>query len=144
MGRKKPIAEVNGRELIGANWPYDGPHSVETVIEAARAMDELAQYLGNATYGGSARTLQYSPQVARVLGALGGALNNLGQVFDQLATAEERIGQDPKAYDERRDRPAAQSAGESVDLMNAAREGLASVTAYVQRASSAAYRIGHN
>lgn len=141
---KKTIEPVNGRELVGANWPYDGPHTGDTVTEAARAMDELARYLGNATYGGAAETLQYSAQVARVLGGLGGALSNLDQVLEQLAVAEQRIGQDPKAYDERRDRPATESADECVNRIDQAREALMHATAFVQRASTAAYRIGHN
>lgn len=136
--------ELDGRELVGQTWPYDGPHSSDTVMEAARAIDELVTYLGNATGPGNGRaTLKYRPTVYRVLGALSGTLAGLDQVLEQLGDAETRIGKNTKAYDDRRDRPAAATAGEVVQLVKFARKHLETAHANVALAHSAASHIGH-
>jgi hypothetical protein len=154
MGRTR--TPVNGRELVNAKFPYDGPHSYDTVFEAARAMDELAEYLGNATGPGNGeRTLQYGPHVYHVIGALTGALGSLGQVLDQLAAAEKRVGADPTAYDDRRTTPAAEVADGVAKHLAAARSLLMqdpfsgdrdkpTVHSHLSAAHSASSRIGHN
>lgn len=137
-------AELTGRETINQRWPYDGPHSEDTVLEAARAIHELVEYLNNATFGGTKKTLRYSPQVARILGSLGSGLSGLDQLLEQLMVAETRIGKDPKAHDERRDRPASQSANEAVEHIGQARKLLAQTSSALLSASTAAFRIGHD
>lgn len=137
---KKPL---DGREVVADTWPYDGPHTSDSVIQAARAIDELTNYLANATYGGSAKTLEYGGHVYRVLGGLCG-LAQLDQVLEQLATAETRLGQDPKAYDDRRDRPAAQTTAEVVEWITGARRLLSQAIGQLQAACSAASHIGYD
>jgi len=153
MARTK--APVDGAELVEKHWPYDGPHSGDSVIEAARAMSTLATYLGNATGPGNGKkTLQYGPQVYRVVGALSGALASLDQVLEQLATAERRIGLDPTAYDDRREKTAAEVAAEAAKQIEAARQLLfqnpfhgdrqkATVHTHLAAAHSTTSRIGH-
>lgn len=137
--------ELDGRELVGENWPYDGPHSSDTVMEAARAIDELVTYLSNATAPGNGeKVLKYGPTVYRVLGALGGALAGLDQVLKQIGDAETRIGESPKAYDDRRDRPAATTTSEVTVHVELARKQLETARASIALAHSAASHIGHD
>lgn len=135
---------ANGRELVNNYWPYDGPHNDDKVIEAARAADELTQYISNAVYGGTAKTLPYGSSVARLLGAFSSTLSNMEEVLGHLIVAEQRIGQDPTAYDERRDRPASATTAEAVTHITAARVHLEQTRDQMRKATSAAYRIGHD
>lgn len=154
MARTK--TPVDGRELVGKHWPYDGPHSPDSVAEAARAMSELATYLGNATGPGNGQhTLRYGSQVYRVLGALKGALYSLGQVLDQLAVAENRIGEDPLTYHEDRRTPPTDVTTEVVEQLTAARKLLMhdwtsgeprvpTVCGHLDQAHSASSILGYN
>lgn len=154
--RKSTPVLVDAAELVEQNWPYDGPHSPDGVIEAARMMDGLARYLGNATGpGNGTRTLQYGPHVCRVLGALTSTLASLDQVFEQLATAEQRIGADPLSYDHGRDRPASDTTDKVIAGITAARELLfqdpffgdrqkSTVHTHLEAAYTQASRIGHD
>lgn len=87
-------------------WPYDGPHSADTVTEAATAVAQLVRYLNNATQPHLAdRTLQHAATIDRILGGIGSAVHGLRQLTDQLATAAEQQADNPTLYDDRRDRP---------------------------------------
>jgi len=153
MARKKSELVVDADELVEQHWPYDGPHSYDSVLQAARAMTALARYLGNATGpgGNGLKTLALGPHVYRVLGAVSGALGSLDQVLEQLADAEKRVGADPTAYDDRRDRPASATTGEVITAIQAARDllfkfsgGQVTVHAHLQTAHSLSSHIGHN
>lgn len=113
----------DGRELVDKHFPYDGPHSDDSVLEAAKTVDQLTRYLANATGPGIGKhTLTCGADVYRVLGQISGALANIEQVLGQLADAATRTSADPLAYDDRRDRPASQTAVELVAELTAARK----------------------
>jgi hypothetical protein len=113
----------DGRELVDKHFPYDGPHSDDHVLEAAKAVDQLVRYLSNATGPGNGEhTLTCGADVRRVLGQVAGAMASVYEVVDNLGQAATRTAADPLAYDERRDRPASQTAGELVVELNAARK----------------------
>jgi hypothetical protein len=113
----------DGRELVDKHFPYDGPHSDEAVLQAAKALDQLARYIANATGPGNGKhTLTCGADVYRVLGQMNGALASIEQVLVQLGDAAKRTAADPLAYDDRRDRPASQTAGELVAELTAARK----------------------
>jgi hypothetical protein len=153
---KRPAEPVGGRELVEQNWGYDGPHSPGAVIEAARAMDQLARYLGNATGPGNGKTtLPHGAAVYTVLGALHSAIYSLDQVLDQLAQAERRAGDDPKSYHDDRKTPASTAAAEAAREIEAARTLLVrdfldprperpTVCGHLQAAHSAASHLGYN
>ena len=102
------------RELVDAIAecvPYDGPHSADTVTDAARGLSVLVRYLNNATGPGNTRTtLKWAATVHRVLGDLGAAVYGLDQLLTQLAAASTHQASDPTLYDDRRDRPGADTA----------------------------------
>lgn len=70
---------------LTAIWPYDGPHSTESVTAAARAISALTRYINNAT----SRTGQYRymPKAAIVVGSLAEATYGFDQLLDQMSTA---------------------------------------------------------
>src|SRR5918992_2131628 len=94
--------------VVGRVLPYDGPHSADTVEEAASGLPVLVRYLSNATgpWDGET-TLRYAPTVDVVLGGLHAAAYGMDQLLSQLADALERHAGDPSLYDDRRDRPGA-------------------------------------
>ena len=102
------------RELVDAIAecvPYDGPHSADTVTDAARGLSVLVRYLNNATGPGNTRTtLKWAATAHRVLGDLGAAVHGLDQLFAQLAAATARQASDLTLYDDRRDHPGADTA----------------------------------
>lgn len=66
-------------------WPYDGPHSPETVTDAARAISLLVRYINNAT--STRRRYRYMSDVAQVANPLAAAAYGLDQLLDQMSTA---------------------------------------------------------
>ncbi len=106
---------MNGeRELLDAIRecaPYDGPHTADTVTDAAHGLSALVRYLNNATGPGNARTtLAWAPTVHRVLEGVAAAVHGLDQLFTQLAAAMTRQATDPTLYDDRPGRPGADTA----------------------------------
>lgn len=81
-------------------WPYDGPHSAESVTQAAEAVNQLVRYIANATRRED--RYPYMSPVGRVAGSLGMASHRLDQVLDQMKTAVERHARNGDLYDDRR------------------------------------------
>jgi hypothetical protein len=70
---------------LAAIWPYDGPHSAETVTSAARGVSELVRYLDNAT--SVPGTYTYMSKAANVASSLSEAVHRLDQLLDQMSRA---------------------------------------------------------
>lgn len=89
-------------QAINEQLPYDGPHSQETVIEAASGLYQLVRYLNNATQPSmSDHTLPCASAVGEVLDGLTAVMYGSDQLLDQLrhAMASGIAGQD--VYDDR-------------------------------------------
>lgn len=82
------------------SFPYDGPHSPDTVHRAAEILAYLVRYLNNAT-GAAGATVPHAATVDRVLGSLGAAVAGLDQLLAQLAPAIERQAKHAALYDDR-------------------------------------------
>lgn len=143
----------DGRELVDKHFPYDGPHSYESVLQAAKAVDELVRYIANATGPGNGQqTLEHGACTYRVLGHISSAVGGLDQVIDQFADATRRAGKDPLSYDDRRNRPASQTTDEVVGELVAARKLLfqewpskvTTVHSHLAAALGHASHLGHN
>lgn len=66
-------------------WPYDGPHTPETVTDAARAISQLVRYINNAT--SIRHRYRYMSDVAQVANSLAAAAYGLDQLLDQMSAA---------------------------------------------------------
>jgi hypothetical protein len=125
--------------------PYDGPHSPDTVEEAASGLPTLVRYLNNATgpWNGET-TLRYAPTVDLILGGLHVAAYGLGQLLSQLADALTRHPADPSLYDDRRDRPADDVAREAAGRMLAVRDAAVAFADAVTDVRELTVHLGHD
>lgn len=80
----------NADDAIEERWPYDGPHSPETIINAAQGLERLVRYMDNASQYPSLFDQPW--QVHDMLLAVHGALYGLDQLLDQAAVALEHLG----------------------------------------------------
>lgn len=115
-------AERNLPDLIAQCLPYDGPHSEDTVRDAAAGVSALVRYLNNATGpGNGTRALRHAATVDAVVADVESAVYGLDQLLRQLESAMDRQAADPSLYDDRHDRPAGQTADRAEALIEEAR-----------------------
>lgn len=127
-------------EIVEANWPYDGPHSDDSMVSAATAMDRLARYVANATQ----RPLSSGPALSRIASGLHAALSKVDQVLGQMADAASgEIADRASLYDDRHDRPGADTAAEASILLHQARHELRTATRFLGMADAAASHLGN-
>jgi hypothetical protein len=88
---------VDGRDLIGWAYRYDGPHFGENCAQASAAVAEAVRYLCNATR--QQHALQWPSHVEQVVSGISSAAAMLPQLFDQLAGWLERAADDEQLYD---------------------------------------------
>lgn len=132
-------------EVVERYFPFDGPHSREAVVAAARGAAELVRYLNNATSpGNDRRTVDRGPTVYRVLGGVHSLVDGLDQLLHQLAGAMRELAGDPTLYDDRGDRPAAPAALAVADHLEQARVASHAVAAALDAARAAASHLGHD
>ena len=118
--------------------PTDGPHTPDTVLDAARALSDLVDYLGRATT---------DPDTADALDGLlinlSDTTRGLDQVLRQISTAARRVGLEPRLRDDRgEDVDPADTAETVADAAAEARIRLAAVTTALRDAASAATHLG--
>jgi hypothetical protein len=125
--------------------PYDGPHSADSVRDAANGVYALVRYLNNATgpWNGET-TLRLAPAVDDVLGGLHSAAYALDQLLSQLASALTRQADDPTLYDDRRDRPAAGVAADASDRILAARDAAMALAETLTDVRARTVHLGHD
>ena len=117
--KETTVQEIDADQVVESTWHYDGPYDPETVISAAQALPRLVRYLNNATRPGKA-SLRYASNAYWVTSQFAAVADLLPQALGQLAHFLETHSADPSLYDDRRDRPATQTAHEAVtELRNA-------------------------
>jgi hypothetical protein len=125
--------------------PCDGPHSRDTVREAANGLSVVVRYLNNATGGWNGKaTLRLAPTVDAIFGGLHAAAFGLDQPLSQLAEALVRQSGDPSLYDDRRDRDAAAVAGEASDRVLAVRDAAMDLADAVTEVRRLTVHLGHD
>jgi hypothetical protein len=140
-----PIMAEPFHVVVERVLPYDGPHSADTVEEAASGLPVLVRYLNNATgpWNGET-TLRYAPTVDAVLGGLHATAHGLDQLLSQLADALARQAGDPSLYDDRRDRPSDAVAKDAADRLLAVRDAAWTLGAAVTDVRELTVHLGHN
>lgn len=139
--RKDPAMDIH--TLIEQCWPYDGPHSADTVGDAAEAMALLTRYINNASRYGT-RTLPYAPHTYLVLGSINAVVHGLDQLLDQLATTLRHLADDPSLYDDYRWRPGAGTACAAADRLMLARAEAARLAHQLLAAHELTSHLGHD
>lgn len=131
-------------ELIAEQMPYDGPHSAETVTDAAESISALVRYLNNATGPGNGDvTLKHAATVDRVIGYIESATHGLDQLLGQLSGVLEWQADEGDVYDDRRDRPGAQTAHAAAELTEDARGAAQALAGWLRVARDATTHIGN-
>jgi hypothetical protein len=128
-------------ELVERFWPYDGPYSDEHTGSAVVMIGRLGRYLNNATQkrGG----LPFAAVVGRVLGDLAGAVAGYEQLLRQLAEFLDREAEhNASLYDDRRDRPGAQTARETAAGLDDAIAAVRVLFAALTVPAELAYHLG--
>lgn len=133
---------MDAYELVEQYWPYDGPHSDESVEQAATAVGRLVRYLNNATWPHK-KHVASGPTLYRVLSQVNSAVYGLDQLLRQLRDTATGLADDTSMYDDRRDRPAADTAVEASDALGEALSMLPSLTRAIERATNLACHLGH-
>ena len=134
--------------------PYDGPHSADTVEEAASGLRALVRYLNSATQGAGPghvgngqTTLRRAPTVDAVIGGVKSAAYLLDQLLRQLAESLERLADDETLYnDVARDDPAsaARVAWSATTVLRRARERSDELAGMLEDAQSLTTHLGHD
>ncbi len=129
-------------DAIAACVPYDGPHTTEKVTDAAEALPGLVRYLNNATR--NRETLTQAATTDRVLGGVGAAARGLVQLFGQLADEMDRKAHnDSTLYDDRRDRPASETAAQLAQHLRSLRFSATQLGADISDAKNLSTHLGN-
>ncbi|MGB3443841.1 MAG: hypothetical protein WBA97_34320 [Actinophytocola sp.] len=128
---------TDARRIIERHWPLNGPHTNDTIAEAAQGAEALMRYLAHATY----EPITAGPALHRTLSSLHESLYMLDQVLGQVADGVRRdLANDYTLYDTRSGRLPAATALDVADAIGEARQGLGS---RLYRAASEASCLGH-
>lgn len=139
------LSERELPDLIAERMPYDGPHSADTVTGAAESVSALVRYLNNATGPGNGHiTLHNAATVDRVVGYIESATAGLDQLLSQLAGVLEWQADERRVYDDRRDRPGAQTAHAAADSIQDARAVAQSLADWLRLARDTTNHIGND
>jgi hypothetical protein len=133
---------MDAYEVVDQRWPFDGPHSEESVTEAATAVARLVRYLNNATWPGK-KHVASGPAMYRVLSNLNSTTYGLRQLLEQLRDTAATLAGDGSMYDDRRDRPAKGTAVEAASHLDSALQSLDPLIRAVERATSLTCHLGH-
>lgn len=131
--------------IIERYWPYDGPHSPDSVHAAMIAVGYLLRYVNNATGPWNAKsTLPYAASADRVIGFVASSVHHLPQLLSQLEQFIEDQAGDPSLYDDRRDRPGSVTARELVDELQQARRDVAALADRLSNAAALSSHLGND
>lgn len=126
--------------IVAEFWPYDGPHTPETIVSAAAALAELTRHLANATRARA--TLADAPALSAVLGSLSAAASTLPQVLRQLDGSAEDLATDLDLYDNQ-GAPSDQTALRVAVECETAAGRAAQLASVLDHAHQFASRLGH-
>jgi hypothetical protein len=95
-------------DVIGNYCHIDGPHTDDTATDASVSLSELVRYLNHATIGRN--PWPWAATTHRVVGGLSATVYGMEQLVRQLAQVLDAQAKDPTLYDDRHDRPGANTA----------------------------------
>lgn len=145
MQKKISVFDQDFSDALEYYFPYDGPHSRDSVTDAATGAAALIRYMNNATGPGNGkRTLDWAATVYQVAGGVHALVANLDQLLSQLADAMQRQASNPTLYDDRRDRPAAETAREVAQRLDDARQRSHALAAELETVREAAGHLGND
>lgn len=136
--------ETRLADVIGNYCHIDGPHTSDTVIDAAESISALVRYLNHATMNRAGTQLEWAQTIYSVVSNLSGAMHGCDQLLRQLADALDHQATLPKLYDDRRDRPGSQTAIDAAVQLEAARHGAGVLATCLDIARDFAGHLGND
>lgn len=134
-------------DWLEERFPYDGPHSRDSVIDASVVVSRLIRYLNNATQPGIAkRTLEWANTTDQIVGNLAGAAYGQQQLLEQLADRMSvQARDDATLYDDRRvdDHPGADTATRAATCLTEAIVSTEALGAVLDHARSHTVHLGN-
>ena len=132
-----PSTPPDAVDLIAQHWPQDGPHTADTIMSAALALSEIAEYLARATRSGKA--LDHASDGSVVVGRLATAAGHQQQALQHLVDWAETLESDPGLRHDNHGN-ANTVAGEAAGWLNLASSEIGGTVRALTRAQSA---LGH-
>jgi hypothetical protein len=131
-------------DVVHVLWPYDGPYSHDSLVQAAHAFSALVRYENNATQE-SKGTLGWASTVAGIVSGLHAGVAGLNQLTTQLAVSLLDQANNPTLYDNRRspEHPADETARRGAVQLQEARQALQVAAEKLAAAHQTANRLGN-
>jgi hypothetical protein len=129
-------------DMIPNYCAIDGPHDDDTATDAASSLSELVRYLNHATIGRN--PWPWAATTYRVVGGLSATVHGMEQLARQLANVLEAQAKDPTLYDDRRDRPGADTARAAAMELQTLRPLIGQLASALDRVRSHTVHLGNN
>lgn len=136
------MTETRLVDVLGDYCHIDGPHDDDTATDAASSLGELVRYLNHATIGRN--PWPWAATTHRVVGGLSATVYGMEQLVRQLAQVLDAQAKDPTLYDDRRDRPGADTAAEAATQLRALRPLIGQLAAALDSARAHTVHLGNN
>lgn len=134
------MSDQDATQIVQRYWPYDGPHTDESVVGAAQAVSHLVRYVANATY----RPVSSGPAFYEVLWRLDEAMARVDQVLRQLAEVTGAALADDVSLRDDRGGSGQPAVAEVVVLLQDAQQRLLSARGPLNRAAQVSSHLGHS
>lgn len=128
-------------DIIEKHWPYDGPHTVGSVITAADALVSLTRYLNNATRSPGA--LESAITTDCVLRSVRIAVGRLDQFARQVAASLRAQAQCGSLFDDRGYPAGADTAEHAAELLSTARAAVNDLVIALDQALAQTTHLGN-
>lgn len=136
------MTETRLVDVIGNYCHIDGPHDDDTATDAASSLSELVRYLNHATIRHT--PWPWAATTHRVVGGLSATVYGMEQLVRQLAEVLDKQAKDPTLYDDRRDRPGAQTAAQAAAQLRAVRPMVSQLAAMLDAVRAHTVHLGNN
>lgn len=132
-------------EMVEQQLPVGRGYSPERAQDAAETVGYLVRYLNYATGPfGACQTLRFASDAYRLMSDIGEAVRGLDQLLAQVRMDLAVKSTDPSLYDDRRDRPAAQTAEVARVTLAKARGSVGVLVADLSRVSDLMAHLGND
>ncbi len=129
-------------DVISDYCHIDGPHTDDTATDASSALPELVRYFNHATIGRN--PWPWAATTNRVVGGLSATVHGMEQLVRQLANVVDAQAKDPTLYDDRHDRPGAQTAAAAAAELRTLRPLIVQLAARLDAVRGCTVHLGNN
>jgi hypothetical protein len=129
-------------DVIGDYCNIGGPHTDDKATDASSSLSELVRYLNHATIGRN--PWPWAATTHRVVGGLSAAVYGMDQLIGQLANVLAAQAKDATLYDDRHDRPGADTAMAAAMELQALQPLIGQLASALDAARAHTVHLGNN